>query len=74
MPTTLLQAPPDFQTFLRPLLHMYYIHKLGTEMFAQGGFFMKQNAYVPESGNEGGRGATPNTSISIFDFYDMKTL
>ena len=42
-------------------------------MFAQGGLFMKQNAYVPEGGNEGGRVATP-TSISIFDSYDMKSL
>ena len=31
------------------------------------------NAFVPEGGNEGEREATP-TSISIFDFYDIKTL
>ena len=36
-------------------------------MFAQGGLFMEQNAYVPEGRNEEG---TP-TSISIFDSYDM---
>ena len=29
--------------------------------------------YVPEDGNEKGRGATP-TSISIFDSYDIKAL
>jgi hypothetical protein len=44
-------------------------------MFAQAGLFMKQNAYVPEGRNEGGRGATTTTtSISIFYSYDMKTL
>ena len=42
-------------------------------MFAQGGLFMEENAYVPEGGNEGERGATP-TSIFIFDSCDMKTL
>ena len=42
-------------------------------MFAQGGLFINQNAYVPEDGNEEGRVATP-TSISIFDICDMKTL
>ena len=46
---------------------------LGLKMFAQGGLFMKENAYVPEGGNGEGRVATP-TSISIFDFYDMKSL
>ena len=40
----------------------------GTEMFALGG-----HAYIPKGGNKGGRGATP-TSISIFDFYETKTL
>ena len=35
--------------------------------------FMMWNAYVPKGGNEGGREATPN-SISIFDFYGIKTL
>ena len=34
---------------------------------------MKENAYVPEGGNGEGRVATP-TSISIFDFYDTKSL
>ena len=42
-------------------------------MFDPGGLFMKQNAYVPEGGNEEGRVASP-TSISIFDFNDMKSL
>ena len=47
-------------------------------IFAKFVLFMKQNAYVPEAyvpegGNEGGRGAT-FTSISIFDSYDIKTL
>ena len=42
-------------------------------MFCLGSLFMKQNAYVAEGGNEGGRGAT-STSISIFDSYDIKTL
>ena len=42
-------------------------------MFGMGGLFMKCNAYVPEGGNEGGRAAT-STSISIFDFYDIKSL
>ena len=37
------------------------------------GLFMKQNAYVPVGGNEGGGRATP-TSISIFDSYDRETL
>ena len=37
------------------------------------GLFMKQNAYVPVGGNEEGGRATP-TSISIFDYYVMKTL
>ena len=36
------------------------------------GLFMKQNAYFLEGGIEVVSGATP-TSISIFDFYDMKT-
>ena len=35
--------------------------------------FYDVNAYVLEGGNEGGRKATP-TSISIFDFYGIKTL
>ena len=42
-------------------------------MFCLGSLFMKQNAYIAEGGNEGGRVATP-TSISIFDSYDMKSL
>ena len=42
-------------------------------MFRQFGLFIMLNAYVPEGGNERGRGATP-TSISIFDSYDIKTL
>ena len=42
-------------------------------MFGTGSLFMKENAYVPEGGNGEGRVATP-TSISIFDFYDMKSL
>ena len=42
-------------------------------MFAQGGLFIKLNAYVPEGGNEEGSRATP-ISISILDSYDMKTL
>ena len=46
---------------------------LGSEMFAQGGLFMEQNAYVQEGRNERGREAT-HTSILIFDSYDMKTL
>ena len=37
------------------------------------GLFMKENAYVPVGGNEGGGEATP-TSILIFDSYDIKTL
>jgi len=48
-------------------------YTLGTKMFAQGGVFMKQNAYVPEGRNEEGRRATP-TRISIFYSCDMKTL
>ena len=43
------------------------------QMFRQFYLFMMQNAYVLEGGNEGGRKATP-TSISIFDFYGIKTL
>ena len=31
---------------------------------------MKLNAYVPEGGNDRGRGVTP-TSISIFDSFDI---
>jgi hypothetical protein len=43
-------------------------------MFAQGGLFMKQNAYVLEGRNEGGRVA-PTTGILIFDiFFYMKSL
>ena len=54
---------------------MISLIKLGTEIFALAGLFMNKNAYVPEGGNEGGRGATPTpTSISIFDSYDMKTM
>ena len=49
------------------------LHALGLKIFAQGGLFMKQNANVPEGGNEGGKVATP-TSISIFDSYGMKRL
>jgi hypothetical protein len=53
----------------------YHISSYATctwaQIFAQGGLFMKQNANVPEGGNEGGRVAT-STSISIFDSYDMK--
>ena len=37
------------------------------------GLFMMQNAYVPVGGNERGKEATP-TSISVFDFYGIKTL
>ena len=48
-------------------------YTLGLKMFAQGGLFMRLNAYIPEGGNEGGRGTTP-TSILNFDYYDMKTL
>ena len=32
-----------------------------------------QNAYIPEGGNEEGREAS-QTSISMIDSYDMKTL
>ena len=47
---------------------------LGTEMFDQGAcLWSKMPSYVPEGGNEGGRGATP-TSISILDSFDMKIL
>jgi hypothetical protein len=42
-------------------------------MFGVGGLFMKYNAYVSESRNEGRRVATP-TNFSIFDSYDMKSL
>ena len=35
--------------------------------------FYNVKAYVPEGGIEGGREATP-TSISIFDFYGIKTI
>ena len=42
-----------------------------TKMFGVGGLFMKQNAYVLEGGNEGGRKATP-TIVFIFDFYGIK--
>ena len=42
-------------------------------MFAHGGLFMEKNAYVPENKIEGGKGAA-QTSISIFDSYDLKTL
>ena len=42
-------------------------------MFTQFCLFMMQNAYVLEGGNEGERKAPP-TSISIFDFYGIKTL
>ena len=42
-------------------------------MFGAGSLFMKWNAYVQEGRNEGGRVATP-ISISIVDFYDMKSL
>ena len=50
-----------------------FINTLGLKMFVQGGLFIKQNAYVPEDGNEEGRVATP-TSISKFDSCDMKRL
>jgi hypothetical protein len=30
-------------------------------------------AHVPEGRNDGGKGATP-TSISVFDYLDMKTV
>ena len=43
------------------------------QIFRQFSLFMIQNAYVPEGGNEGGSKTTP-TSISIFDFYGIKTL
>ena len=51
---------------------LYWVDfELGTETFALG--FMKENAYFPERENEGGRATSP-TSISIFGYYDMKTL
>ena len=43
------------------------------QMFTQFCLFLLKNAYVAEGRNKGGREATP-TSISIFDFYDIKTL
>jgi hypothetical protein len=46
---------------------------LGTEIFAPGGLFFNQNAYVPESRNERGRVAT-FTSFLIFDSNDMESL
>ena len=55
------------------VVEYYLVRTLGLKMFAQGGLFMKKNAYVPEGVNGEGRGATP-TSISIFDFYDMTSL
>ena len=58
----------------RPIfLLSYNVHTLGLKMFGTGGLFMKYNAYVPEGGNEGGRIAIP-TSITFFNYYDMKSL
>ena len=42
-------------------------------MFAQDGLFMKQNANVPEGGNEKGKIATP-TRITMSNSYDTKIL
>ena len=56
------------------LTFIIYVHTLGTEIFAQGGLFMKYNAYVPEGRNEGGSRATTPASILIFDYYEMETL
>ena len=36
-----------------------FLHYTVLHMFAQFGLFMKQNAYVPEGGNEEGSRATP---------------
>ena len=48
-------------------------------MFTQFCLFIMKNAYVLEGGKEGGREAFPwvletPMSISIFDFYGIKTL
>ena len=43
------------------------------QMLTQFCLFIMWNAYVPEGGNEGEREASL-TSISIFDFYAIKTL
>ena len=62
-----------------PELKKYYFEKdiknstLKLNMFAQGGQFMKQNAYVSKDTNQRERVATP-TNFSIFDSYDMKSL
>ena len=52
-------------------IEMCYIHCVA-KVYAVLPFY-DVNAYVPEGRNEGGRKATP-TSISIFDFFDIKTL
>ena len=38
-------------------------------MFAQDGLFMKQNAYVPEGGNEGESVATPYQHFNIWFLF-----
>ena len=61
-----------FQNLLEKILMVSTIYTL-SHMFTQFCLFMMLNAYVLEGGNEGGREVTP-TSISIFDFYGIKTL
>ena len=60
---------------IRKFITKLTLHSMYTlyHMFTQFCLFMMQNAYVPEGGNERGRKAT-STSISIFDFYGIKTL
>jgi hypothetical protein len=43
----------------------FFQYTLGLKMFAQDGLFMKQNAYVPEGGNEGESVATPYQHFNI---------
>ena len=63
----------EYFMFLRHISQISLYTRLGLKMFAQGGLYMRQNAYVPEGKNQGGRVATP-TSFSISASYDMKSL